>query len=361
MNEPPPPSPHDDVILNNDLTQRLTKLDETRLNQAIKPNVSAHVLNNLFRQPLPRASKQRTSVQLLIDNSNIPRCLQAIVVDLKLHDEHDFDRRVQMFIGYCLYRNYSLNTVQRYFMVLKRHGVFGRGAQQSSIRPDPAVFSDRGRVHTRIVSMENFKKLVWYLHQHLSQYTAPILIAVYTGLRTAEILQFTTYNLYQLSKRLAIISIKRKQTVVRDTGDDNGDNSIYWQPVYTSHLCLFIDILIALYQNQYDALLNNNQNSKLFYCTPKTLGNRIRHLYYNACDVAAPNGFGVHSCRNLIAQIIAQNTDNIVAIQAFLQHRNINTTRRYIKADFTKTSQTFNRLTNYEFSKVRANIAVPPK
>lgn len=372
------------IKLNTELTQRLTKLDETKLNQVIATSttatnsVSTDILNNLFRKPLPKLSRKRISIRQILKLPIISRALQLIVTDLKLHEESNYDRRVEMFIGYCLYRNYALNTVRQYFNILKAHGVFGRGDEQSKLRLDSTVFIDRGRIHTRIVSMDNFKKFVAHLHEKISEYTAPILLAVYTGLRTAEILQFSAYTLHQLLQRNPTISIKRKQTVIKvppppsppamttarqNQETTNVDNhQIYWTPIYNTHLSMFINILIDLYRLQYDALIQSNQNSKLFYCTPKTLGNRIKHLYYNACGSAAPNGFGVHSCRNMIAQLMAENTDNIVAIQAFLQHHNINTTRQYIKADFTYTTNTFNRLTNYEFSNVRANIsnASPP-
>lgn len=364
-------TPTDDVILNKDLTRRLTKLDETRLNKTINANVPTHVLSNLIRTPLPKLSHERYKIRTAIVNiPNIPQSLQQAILNLKLYDESNVDKRVQMFIGYCLYMNYSSNTVHRYFSILRANNVFGRGEHESKLRMDPTVFSDRGRIHTRLVRMENFKKLTLYLHEHLSQYTAPLLLAVYTGLRTSEILQFTAMTLYQLLMRHPSVRIQRKQTIVRNimpstttnsTAEETATDANYWQPIYNSHFMLFIDILIDLYRIQYDALVTSNQNSKLFNVTPKTLANRIKHLYFNACDSAPPNGFGVHSCRNLIAQLMSENTDNIVAIQAFLQHRNISTTRQYIKADFTHTTQTFNRLTDYALSSVRANIALKPE
>lgn len=355
----------DDVVLNGELTRRLTKLDETRLNKVIDSNVSSDILSNLMRAPLPKLSQERHKIRTAIVNvPDIPQGLQQAILDLKLYDESNFDKRVQMFIGYCLYMNYSVNTVNKYYRILRANRVFGRGKDESKLRMDPTVFSDRGRVHTRLVSMDNFKKLTMHLHENLSQYTAPLLVAVYTGLRTSEILQFSAMTLHQLLMRNASVRIQRKQTVVRSSSSNNNNTNTttpdanYWQPIYNSHFIVFIDILIDLYRIQYDALITSNQNAKLFHATPKTLANRIKHLYYNACGSAAPHGFGVHSCRNLIAQLMAENTDNIVAIQAFLQHRNLSTTRQYVKADFTHTTNTFNRLTNYALSSVRANIAL---
>jgi len=292
-------------------------------------------------------------------------------------DEKSMSQRIKIFIGYCLYKNFSYNTTKRYFSILKNNNFFNESPNENEnkndisnndsndsddnttqlepidhLRPNKLSFVNCGHQHIRIVSMSNFKTFIEYLHNNFSIYTAPILVAAYTGLRTFEILQFSTYTIYQLLNQQQPIAIKRKHTVIKSYDID----PILWQPIYNSHLNAFVEQLRDLYLDDYKIFLEMQINTKLFPVTPKTLGNRIKSLYFNAVNSIAPNGFGIHSCRNMIAMLMAENTENIFAIQQFLQHKNVKTTRQYIKADFSKTTQEFNRLTKYEFSNINKKL-----
>lgn len=337
-------------------TTTIHRIDEDKLNRLFD-SVPTDALKNIIRRKLPNLSKRRLRIKPT-KSQQVPKLLQNAIAHLKLLDEENFDRRAQIFIGYCKYHNYSYNTAVRYFRILKTNGIFGQGSEQSLLKPDRIAFVDNGKLHVRIVSMKNFINLTKYLHEHWSKYTAPILIAIYTGLRTSEILQFSAYTLYQLQTRQQTVAIKRKQTVMK--ANDEVNEPINWKPIYNTWLTLLVDRLILLYRNEYDVLQKDQVNSKLFYVTPKTLGNRIKTLYYTANGYAAPNGFGIHSCRNMISMLMAETTDNLTAIQSFLQHKNTSTTRQYIKADFTYATKEFNRITNYELANVRNNLKQPP-
>jgi hypothetical protein len=399
------------IKLNLELTKRLRRIDESKINKALAAHdIPLVYMEKLLRKPLPKPESKRLiiprpksatvthTVTQRKQQIRLPKVLHEIIDRLALHDEEDYTRRAQLFIGYCLYRNYTFHTVRQYYQILRQFGLFGQRAERSKLRLDPTAFNDRGRLHVRVVSMDNFRRFAVYLNENISCYTAPILVAMHTGLRTAELLQFTTYTLYQLRERLPIISIRRKQTTplevlqrkqplcaeqipergppIVNVSTTHASNDMmqrdkeatelaayskYWEPHYNQHLNMFIETLHSLYETEYNELLEHNQNLRLFNCTPRTLANRIRHLYYEACQVAAPHGFGIHSCRNLIAQLMAQKTDNIISIQSFLQHSHIKTTRRYIKADFSHMTDVFNRITNYELSSVRKNLKVPTK
>lgn len=433
--------------LNPVLTRRLRYVDEGQLNKTLSARLlPPEQLRKLFRRPVPTPSRKRYTVpqrDILIpddgiadsktkdptainndttddtiaemaneSDASIPKrrrrrakkpvslapVLEEIIARLNLYDEPDLNKRMQLFTGYCLYHNYAYRTALRYFQILRAYGVFGEygDPNRTRLRLNPIAFVDRGRLHTRIVSQENFRKLIEYLLENFSQYTAPVLIAIFTGLRTAEILQFTTYTLFQLKQHLPVISIRRKQTIPLDvlqqrypivTEDDLPEIPIppvhnlqntkyaaeqqykdatvdekyanYWEPVYNKPLLEFINNLCLIYDKELQTLLDHQQNVRLFQFSPRTLAYRMRHLYFMATNVVAPHGFGIHSCRYLIAQSMTQDTDNIMAIQMFLQHRNLETTRQYIKADFTHMTETFNRITNLELSNVRANIKIP--
>lgn len=326
-------------------------------------------LTKIIRKPIPKPSKKRFPLRPPLKN-DIPKRLANAITSLKLLDEPSIENRMKIFIGYCKYRNLSYNTTKSYIQILKRHNIFGNLNEQDDdndnnnnddftmkdnepqtvdLKPNKITFIDSGNIHTRIVSMKSFKLFATYINENLSQYNAPIAIALYTGLRTSEILQFSTYTLYQLLDRQEIIAIKRKQTVFSSLNPE----PIYYQPVYNTHLNAFINRLAnEIFEDEYKSFLQTKINIKLFPVTPKTLGNRIKALYFNATGEQAPFGFGIHSCRNMISMLMAEKSENILAIQTFLQHKNVKTTRQYIKADYTYTTNEFNRLTREEFKNV---------
>lgn len=327
----------------------LRRIDENLLNSFVGtlPN---DVIANLMRKQLPMPNSRRP--YLVVDSAaNMPDRVRDIVIALKLLDEQCMDRRAELVLGYCRYMNYSYNTTVKYFNTLKRDGMFGKGTALTNIRADRLAFADSGRAHIRIVRMADFQKFLKHLHDKFSRYTAPILMAAYTGLRSSEVLQTNTYTLYQLRAHLTSISIKRKHTVVTPNSQVT-----YWTPIYNVYLNTFINALINLYSDQYDAFRARGINTAIFNVTVKTLANRIRTLYTEAVGALPPHGFGVHSCRNMVAMMMAQNSDNMVAISSFLQHKSMKFTRRYIQADFTHVTREFNRLTNYELSNVRSEL-----
>lgn len=331
----------------SDYRPGVRRIDENRLN-ALLDTVSAEEAAKIIQRVLPEPSKTRPVRRRTLEPT-VNKAVNSIVTELCLLDEPDYERRAKMFIGYCRVRNYALNTVIRYFKIARQTGVFGPPGAVS-IQPDPSVFT--GRTHTRIVSTENFTRLFKYLLDNWSEYTAPLLVAFYTGLRTMEILQFTSFTLYQLQTRQHTVNVKRKQTVIND-------EPIYWRPIYTTHLQMFVDKLVELYSAEYAAYTDSSITVSLFYVTPKTLANRIRLAYYKANGSSPPLGFGIHSCRNMLASIMAETSKNLPAIQLFLQHKSVETTKRYIKTDFKYIRDQFNRITNQEFANVRLNLTRP--
>lgn len=333
-------------MLDANIKDPFARINERKLND-ILDSLPIDKVQNLIRRKLPNTDNKRKIVQ--IKQSTYTPKLKNIIKSIGLLDEHDHDRRVHLFVGYCKFHDYSLNTTMKYFNLLRKTNVFG----ESELRPDKISFAHTGKNHVRIISINNFEIFANYLHQNFSEYTAPILIAYYTALRTIEILQFTAYTLYQLKEKHEIVNIKRKQTVIKP---NEYIQPIYWKPIYNTHLNLFIEHLIELYQETYDVCVESSIDTRLFNVTPKTLNNRLKQLYFKATNSLPPNGFGIHSFRNMLAMIMSRNSQNIIPIQLFLQHKNPKVTRKYINADFTHTTNEFNRLTNYKFAHIRKNL-----
>lgn len=372
------------------ITSTVNRLDERKIN-AVFDNLPKDLLKNVIKRRLPRIDGKRRNVQ---SDDNIPRHLKKAITNLGLLDEDDYERRAQTFIGYCRFKNYSYNTTIKYFRILHNTGIFGKFKltadpeinkltlietedndndnitneyvnKELNSRPDRLVFNHCGKQHIRIVGKEDFLKFISLLQKRFSIYTAPILIAFYTGLRTSEILQFTTFTIYQLLSKHHTTTILRKMIVIKNANmkdssydkdndnNNNRDNRNFWTPIYNTHLNDFVEKLKELYVDDYKTFLESKINTKLFNITPKTLGNRVKSLYFEATGKLAPFGFGVHSCRNMISILMAEKSNNLTAIQRFLQHKNIKTTRRYVKADFSYTINEFNRLTNQQFSNIR--------
>jgi len=353
---------------NVNTTCSVKKIDEIKLNKLIDdiPNVT---LENIIRRKLPAPNRKRLNITALHANNIdklLPNRLKSIVFELNLLDETSIEQRIKLFIGYCMYRKYSYNTTVNYYSTLRKNGLFGTSdgknddnSPYNQLKPSKIAFACNGKTHVRIVSIANFKRFVEYLHENISHYSAPILVAIYTGLRTAEILQFSAYTLVQLQEQHNVIAIKRKQTVINNFSDNDKKESVYWEPIYTTYLKQLVGILVNLYETEYNTFKNDKINLNLFMITPKTLANRIKSLYYQATNELVPHGFGIHSCRNMIAMLMAQDSSNVSAIQQFLQHKNMDTTRHYIKADFTHITQEFNRIVNYKLNSVLENVRPP--
>jgi Phage integrase family len=290
----------------------------------------------------------------------IPPPAQQIVLDLALLDEPDPYERILTFIGHCIRVNYTYNTTLHYYKTLRAHGTFGpRKGIAKVMTPNKRAFAHRGRRHMRVVGMRDFATFFRYLHAHRSIANAPIIIASLTGLRSFEVLQFSLYTLYQLAHRSPTVAIARKQTVVPspEAVAEGQDTNMYWVPLYTSQLLELCSWLRStLFGREYAEYLKTGVDMRLFPIRQNTLNARVHTYYHQAVGRPAPHGFGIHSFRNMQAMVMARNRTNLQSIQDFLQHRDVRTTRSYIKADFSETAAEFDRITQLRYATVRRHL-----
>lgn len=338
---------------NNVLPQptKLRKIDERKLN-AILDTLPPNIFQRLVQRKLPQPNKIRNVVRRG-DTKSLPPIITRIINQLRLLDEPNMDRRALTFLAYCSHTlRYSYNTTQHYFQLAKKHNVFGNHDLGTLTTIVPKRSGYTGMLHIRMVDNECFLKFIKAMHDNFSEYNAPILLAYYTGLRTAEILQCTLYSLFQLKNRNKYIDVFRKQT-------NAGGEKVHWIPVYNSEFQNFIDNLITLYKESYDNYLKHKINMKLFYIKPSTLLYRVRMEYYHATNRQLPHGFGIHAFRNMMASMLSSYTHNISVIQKYLQHNSPNTTSKYIHVRFDVARNEFNRLTREELSTVAKNLETP--
>ncbi|CAI6374999.1 unnamed protein product [Macrosiphum euphorbiae] len=236
-----------------------------------------------------------------------------------------------------------MNTVNRYLKLLTKHGLFGDGEKITYLKPELAVFSTQK--HTRIVDKDTYIKFINYMNGSLSKFNAPLLFSFYTGLRTTEILQITTYQLHQLIVRSSVVDVKRKNTSVKKT-------SILWTPIYTSHLLKFIDAMADLYKIEISAFLSSKIDVRLFNLSPSTLVNRMSAVFVASTGTGLPHGFGVHGNRTTVSSIMYDSAPNLVAVQKYLQHSHLSSTHRYVRADVKTLAKQFDRITQEHFKDV---------
>lgn len=349
------------------------RIDEKLMNDLLIKLPPQVKLDNLIRHPLPEPSRHRVrrATQAAEENKReLPKSLRQVIKDFDLLSEPDPERRFQLFAGYCLMANYTYNTARYYAKLLRSRGLFSNESEEkdetqlrSQLSPDQdghkrpqplymskLAFANSGKPHTRTVEPEAFGKLVRHLQDNWSEYTAPLLLAVFTGLRTFEVLQTCAEHLLQLQRGSVEVSIKRKQTLGRKA------NAVFWRPVYTNRLLGLIRDLCYLYQDRVDARKKHGVDSLLFHITPRTLINRFRLEFFRANNYHPPLGFGIHSCRNMIATLMTQQSENVLAVQKYLQHKRLKNTNTYIKADYRYLTKRFDELTRYKLDDVRRTL-----
>lgn len=315
----------------------LRVLDENLVNSLIEI-MPKNVLRTVFHKHLPKTSKDRQPI-VYLTHKEMPTYLKRIISKMRLDEELDPKNRFYLCMAHCRDAKLSYNTTKRYMQLLLRYKVFSEddsiNRQLQRLMPDPLVF--RHDVHTRMVDRETYEKFVKYLDANFNRFTAPLLCAVLTGLRTTEILQMTTLHLQQLKNQEYVVEINRKNTIKSDREKQPN----HWKPIYTKALNTFIDNLIRLYEPEYSTFQKHNISVLLFLLTPSGLVQRMRAVYYQATKQRLPFGFGIHGNRTTMASLMFNSTNNLISTSKFLQHRHIKSTRVYVRADVINLKKKF--------------------
>ncbi|XP_053206202.1 uncharacterized protein LOC128390498 [Panonychus citri] len=329
------------LTVNEEKVNKLLASSKSKLSTTIIANLSVRGDRN-------SACKPKYIVKSLTwDQAS--RMIKDIFRRLNLLEESNLTKRAVTFIGFCKYRGYSLATTRKYFNEAKRIGVFG---ENISIIPD-ALYFDK-HVHQRLISDDVFSKFVSHLQANWSMYTAPLLTAFYTGLRSNEILQIDTKILNQLSERRKIVDIVRKDTRNKTTSVPSVLTPNHWKPVYYENFNKFIKSLLVLYEDKYNGYLKHGINSQLFDVSgPSTLVYRMHIEFYKANNFFPPKGFGIHIFRNQIARKLASKCKNIHIIKEWLGHKNIKTTKGYINEYYNNMGKEFDKLTDKHYAEMK--------
>lgn len=341
----------------------ILSLNDDKLNKVID-DTSNSVLRKILLNKLPKPSKRKKHIIPILSplSSNneshfrpIPKPLQQLLTLSRICDEPNLENRLYLFIAQCKLKNYSYATTMKYFNILRHNNYFGEISD--TIKPKSSSFE--GHVHTRVVDMESYTKLYHYILNNISKFNIPILLGIYTGLRTMEILQMTTFNLHELKERKPTVSIKRKDVMKNKQNHiDNDEYIIYWKPIYNTYLYTCINLLLQMYDDEYKLFIKSGINTKLFPIQANTLNYRIKNEFYKANNYSPPYGFGIHTCRYMTASIMNETSGSLPAIQQFLQHKSMKTTRLYMKGEYSFATREFNRITKAHMSNVLNSLDV---
>lgn len=348
---------NDYIIKPNKLNSQNTNskvefIDEYVINNVID-NMDNDLLNKLIFEKLPKPNTKKRKVKVANKKNTPPKSVLNIIKEYNITSELDLEKRVTLFIGVCKKRNYSYNTTLKYFNSLNGINYFG---ENCTIRPDPKQFI--GKTHTRVIDLNLYKKFCVHLFSNFSRKTAPMILAVLTGLRTMEILQFTTYTIHQLLQQRIDISIKRKTTNYNVLITNSEDHVNYWRPVYNTHLLTFVNKLKEFFLDEYLLFKNKRINVKLFTCAPNTLNNTFKLEFFRSTNIVPPLGFGIHVCRYMTASLLREHKASLPALQQFMQHSSKKTTLRYMKIDMTNTTAELNKIIKLKLSNLIPSIEI---
>lgn len=307
----------------------LRKLNPTKVNEIIEDLTDEQLLNLVSRPKY--VSNDRVNILPV----NIGPTLRKAVASIRLLDIPPNERHA-IFIAYCRNMKYRANTVKRYIQVLEKNRILFSEYKREPIH---GYFTPERK---SIIDQDEFRSIIDYCFNNISKTTAPIIVAFTTGLRTMEILQMTNATLDELKNEHDQVKIFRKQTVKKLT-------PTWWVPVYSKLFLKVIDILLVLYDSEYQAYITNNMVIRLFPFTPNTLVNRVRAIFSLVTSKPPPDGFGIHTFRYLVATALSNHTKNISAIQTFLQHKDVVTTSRYIHQESKRIARDVNKILNPKF------------
>lgn len=262
----------------------------------------------------------------------VPRYIRELVVDMDLLSEPNHNVRAQRFLR-ALYQSKMLgSTAIRHFERLKPLCFPHTDLVPDTIHFDRLVMAQQrlpdsdvlvrfvGLVCTNVGDSVNLKWIILWVY--------------YTGLRKFEILSLTGHHVQQLLERRVEIDLLRK-------------NGGIWRPVYHGEFTKFLrQFTTTKFYTAYRESVVSGDTANMppiFIEHPDRLHRRLCALYVKLMHVEPVYGFGLHSFRYFVATQLGR--DKVTTAQDYLGHKNLKTTYRYIRQDYTKLDRQLDRLT----------------
>lgn len=254
----------------------------------------------------------------------VPRYIQILLTTNRIQELQDDDEKARLFLRLLFKCKLRGTTVVRHFKHLKPN-LF----PTTSILPNSMAF-DQANDRPPQLRGANFKqieKLIEYVKALDSGivYKWCILMALYTGLRSSEVVQLKTSHLIGLLNKKETIPIIRK-------------NNVSWQVIYYGEFNEFLAEVAAQYKESLEFFSQHQVDILLFNFTTQALHYKLKEYCRLANRGQPPScGFGLHVFRYYVASKLA--TQKLDVAQIFLAHKNQRTTEKYIRYNDVQKEQ----------------------
>ncbi|QLI62415.1 Integrase [Dikerogammarus haemobaphes nudivirus] len=260
--------------------------------------------------------KKIQGLQIKPKSIRLPKYIQILLRDNKINDIENDDDRARLFIKLLFKQKLRGSTINKYYQILKPT-LF----PTTTVIPNSMVFdqASNSSAQMRGSNFQQIDLLISYVRKLDDKiyYKWSILFALYTGLRSSEVIQLKPSHLLLLLQKSETIPIIRK-------------NNNSWKVLYYSEFEEFIKEITKHFQEAIDFYTQYNVDVVLFNFTTQALHYKLKEYCTLANNgVAPPCGFGLHIFRYYVASKLAK--EKLDVAQIFLAHKNKKTTERYIR------------------------------
>lgn len=276
-------------------------------------------------------TKKISAAKLKKNSLLIPKYVQVLLTENKIHGIKDDDEKARMFIRLMFKRKISGKTIKRYYDILKP-ALF----PTTMVIPNSMVFDKTNDKAPQLrgsnfIQVDNLIRYIRKLNDEIN-YKWCVLFALYTGLRSAEVIQLKASHILQLEEEKLLVSIIRK-------------NNVTWNVLYYDEFQLFIKQLRDRYNEEVTFYIQHNVDVVLFNFTTMSLHYKLKEYYRESNKgLPPPTGFGLHIFRYYVASKLALKKLDVA--QSFLGHKNKKTTEKYIRYNDLQKEQELQNINN---------------
>ena len=243
----------------------------------------------------------------------IPNYIEKIIVEKRLNYIDNENIRAKIFLKELFKMKLSNSTIARHFKLIKPL-LF----KNTTILPNCMVFENKVTNHNKVLNYKNINNLMEYLMSTKCKYKWPLLLALYSGLRLKDIINFKISYIIML--------IKKQETIPLST-KTNGEWTVLYYDIFEN----FINHLFKnTFKNDCDFYLQYNIDFLLFHnISTSLLHHKLNEMYILANGGENPPlGFGMYIFRYFFSLMVVKKR-GIGFAEMYLGHRKIKSTGIY--------------------------------
>ena len=230
-----------------------------------------------FRLIDPVAFKNKVSLMSKKAKTTIiPSYILKLIVDTALHDILNENQRAKVFLRELFKMKLRESTIARHFKIIKPL-LF----PNTTVLANSMAFNNQTCRQNEFPSFENIGKLIEYIKSTENKYKWPMLLALYSGIRLKDVIQFKSSHIIMLTKKQSHIPIQRNQE---------------WKVFYTNILEDFVNHLRQkTFKDSCDFYVKTNVDSLVFQnISTASLHSKLLEFYSKAnSGKYPPMGFAI--------------------------------------------------------------------